>query len=395
MEQKIMNALELLEIISTGETSKVQFKESISSPDALAAEFVAMSNSLGGLILIGIKDKTGEIVGLDYKEIQETGQLAANVATNNIIPLIYIETEVVSIEISGEKKNILVVHVKEGVSKPYKDRELRVWIKQGDGKRKVIDNNELLRLFQRGGNLYADEMEVPNTSIEDINLDKLKDYSVKVFEKAFDEIGITLEQIANNISIVRNNRLTLGGLLYFAKNPQKYKPVFCIKAVSFFGNDIEGTDYRDSKDLTGTIPELFDKGMSFFASNLKGSQQGQDFNTLGKLEISKIALEELLQNALVHRDYLKNAPIRLMIFDNRLEIISPGTLPNNLTVENIKSGNAVVRNNLLASYCVNTMPYRGFGSGIKRALKEQPNTELINDVEGEQFIVKMPRPDIF
>ena len=132
--------------------------------------------------------------------------------------------------------------------------------------------------------------------------------------------------------------------------------------------------------------------MSFFTSNLKGSQQGQDFNTLGRLEISKIALEELLQNALVHRDYLKNSPIRLMIFDNRVEIISPGTLPNNLTVENIKSGNAVVRNNLLASYCVNTMPYRGFGSGIKRALKEQANTELINDIEGEQFIVKIPRP---
>ncbi len=390
-----MDALELLEIISTGETSKVQFKESISSPDALASEFVAMSNSLGGLILIGVKDKTGEIVGLNHKEIQETGQLAANVATNNIIPLIYIETEIVSIEISGEKKNILVLHIKEGVSKPYKDRELRVWIKQGADKRRVTDNNELLRLFQRGGNLYADEMEVPNTSMADINLDKLKEYSVKVFEKDFDDIGITLEQIANNINIVRNNRLTLGGLLYFAKNPQKYKPVFCIKAVSFFGNDIEGTDYRDSKDITGTIPELFEKGMSFFTSNLKSSQQGQDFNTLGKLEISKIALEELLQNALIHRDYLKNAPIRLMIFDNRLEIISPGTLPNNLTVENIKSGNAVVRNNLLASYCVNTMPYRGFGSGIKRVLKEQPNTELINDVEGEQFIVKIPRPDIF
>ena len=388
-----MDALELLEIISTGETSKVQFKESITSPDALAAEFAAMSNSLGGLILIGIKDKTGEIVGLDYKEIQETGRLAANVATNNIIPLIYIETEVISIETSGEKKNVLVVYVKEGVSKPYKDRELRVWVKQGADKRKVTDNNELLRLFQSGGNLYADEMEVPNTCLEDINIDKLKEYSFKVFEKSFEEIGIDIEQVVNNISVMRNNRLTLGGLLYFAENPQKYKPVFCIKAVSFLGNDIEGTDYRDSKDLTGTIPELFEKGVSFLISNLKSIQQGQGFNTLGKLEISKIALEELLQNALVHRDYLKNAPIRLMIFDNRVEIISPGTLPNNLTVENIKSGNAVVRNNLLASYCVNTMPYRGFGSGIKRALKEQPNTEFINDIEGEQFIVNIPRTE--
>ena len=388
-----MNALELLDIISIGETSKVQFKELISSPDALASELVAMSNSLGGLILIGVKDKTGDIIGLTYKQLQETGQLAANVATNNVLPLIYIETEVVSIEKAEEQKNILVIHVKEGINKPYKDRELRIWVKQGSDKRKVTDNNELLRLFQSGGNLSADEMEVANTSIDDINIDKLKEYTIKALEKTVEESGLSIEQIMNNISVKRNNRLTLGGLLYFGKNPQKYKPAFCIKAVSFFGNDIEGTAYRDSKDINGTMPELFERGMSFFNSNLKGSQQGQNFNTLGKLEISKIALEELLQNALVHRDYFKNAPIRMMIFDNRIEIISPGTLPNSLTVENIKSGNAVVRNNLIVSYCVNTMLYRGFGSGIKRAIKEQPNIELINDVDGEQFIVKIPRTE--
>ena len=73
----------------------------------------------------------------------------------------------------------------------------------------------------------------------------------------------------------------------------------------------------------------------FFSSNLKQLQQGQCFNSIGILEISKIALKELLINALVHRDYLKNAPIRLMIFDNRIEIISPGKLPNSLTVEDI------------------------------------------------------------
>ncbi|MCF6148418.1 MAG: ATP-dependent DNA helicase RecG [Candidatus Kuenenia sp.] len=388
-----MNALELLDIISIGETSKVQFKESISSPDALAAEFVAMSNSLGGLILVGVKDKTGDIIGLTYDQLRETGQLVANVATNNVLPLIYVETEVVSIEKAGEKKNILVIHVKEGISKPYKDRELRIWVKQGADKRKVTDNNELLRLFQSGGNLSADEMEVANTSTNDVNIDKLKEYTVKALEKTIEESGLSIEQIMNNIRVKKNNSLTLGGLLYFGKNPQKYKPAFCIKAISFFGNDIGGTEYRDSKDINGTIPELFEKGMSFFNSNLKWRQQGQNFNILGKPEISKLALEELLQNALVHRDYLKNAPIRLMIFDNHIEIISPGTLPNSLTVENIKSGNAVVRNNLLVSYCVNTMPYRGFGSGIKRAFKEQPNIELINDIDGEQFIVKIPRPE--
>ena len=99
MEYEKMNAIELLDIINTGETSKVQFKrEVIGSVDGLAAELVAMSNSRGGLILVGVEDKTGDIIGLTYEQLQETGQLVANIATNNIIPLIYIETEVVSIE---------------------------------------------------------------------------------------------------------------------------------------------------------------------------------------------------------------------------------------------------------------------------------------------------------
>jgi predicted HTH transcriptional regulator len=95
--------------------------------------------------------------------------------------------------------------------------------------------------------------------------------------------------------------------------------------------------------------------------------------------------------AITHRDYSKNSPIRIMIFDDRVEIVSPGSLPNNLTIENIKMGNAVVRNNLMVSYCSKLMNYRGFGSGITRALENQPNIELINDVEGEQFIVRIPR----
>lgn len=136
--------------------------------------------------------------------------------------------------------------------------------------------------------------------------------------------------------MIKDNSLTLGGLLFFGNNVQRFKPAFSIKAVSYFGNDIEGIEYRDSEDIKGTIPAMFDKGMAFLLRNLKKTQQGQNFNSQGKLEVSQVALEELLQNALIHRDYFINAPIRLFIFDNRIEIVSPGSLPNSLTVDNIK-----------------------------------------------------------
>ncbi len=369
-----MNALELLDILT--------------SPDKFAAEMVAMSNSMGGVILLGVRDKTGEIIGLSYDELRDYNNKIGDIATNNIIPLIYVITEVVSME---DKKKILLVYITEGVNKPYKDKKLAVWVKQSSDKRRVTDNTEMLRLFQRSGNLYADEMEVYNTAIKDINENNFIRYFKKEFEEDIEATGLEYSRILNNLNILRNERLTLGGLLFFGSDPQRFKPAFCIKAVSFFGNDIGSSEYRDSKDIQGTIPEMFEKGMSFFTSNLKWEQKGQNFNSTGILEVSKIALEELLQNALVHRDYLKNAPLRLLIFDNRIEIISPGSLPNNLTVENIKFGNVVVRNNLLATFCAKTMNYRGLGSGIKRSLKEQPDIEFTNDMEGEQFIVTIPR----
>lgn len=385
-----MDAIELLDIINAGETSKVQFKEKLPHLDSLAAEIAAMSNSLGGIILFGVKDKTGDIIGLSYDELQEYNRKIADTATNNVLPIVYVTSEVVNLE-SEEIKKILVVHINEGINKPYKDRNLAIWVKQGSDKRRVSDNAEILRLFQRSGNLSADEMEIPSTSVEDINESVFKFFFEKGFEHSFDVSGLDYTHTLTNLNILRNNSLTLSGLLFFGKNPQRFKPAFCIKAVSFFGNDISGREYRNSQDINGTIPELFDGGMTFFTSNLKHTQQGQSFNTLGIMEISKIALEELLQNALIHRDYLKNAAVRILIFDNRIEIISPGRLPNSLTVENIKYGNTVLRNNLLATFCSKTMLYRGLGSGIQRSLKEQPNIELINDFEGEQFIVKIPR----
>ena len=165
------------------------------------------------------------------------------------------------------------------------------------------------------------------------------------------------------------------------------------KAVCFVGDNIGGSDYRDSEDIVGTIPEMYQRAISFFKRNLKHVQDGQNFNSVGKLEIAEVAIEELLQNAYTHRDYTKNSPVRLLIFDNRVEIISPGKLPNSLTIDNIKMGNTVARNSLIVTYGSRLMNYRGLGSGIIRSFEAQPNIELINDKEGEQFIVRIPREE--
>ena len=132
--------------------------------------------------------------------------------------------------------------------------------------------------------------------------------------------------------------------------------------------------------------------MSFMKSNLHNIQEkGASFNSLGKLEIAEEVLEEVLQNALVHRDLLRSAPIRIFIFDNRVEIISPGALAGGLTEEDIRNGKTYQRNPYMATFATNALHYRGIGSGIVRILAEYPEIEIVNDVSGKEFKMIIPR----
>jgi predicted HTH transcriptional regulator len=102
-------------------------------------------------------------------------------------------------------------------------------------------------------------------------------------------------------------------------------------------------------------------------------------------------LEELIQNALVHLDLLKPAAIRLLVFDNRIEIVNPGCLPDGQTIEEVLMGNSDPRNPQLAQFGSKTMPYRGLGSGIPRVMAENCDVELIDRPDGNQFIARIWR----
>lgn len=109
------------------------------------------------------------------------------------------------------------------------------------------------------------------------------------------------------------------------------------------------------------------------------------------LEIPEIVLQELVQNALVHLDLLKPAAIRLLVFDNRVEIVNPGCLADGQTIDEILLGNSDPRNPQLAQFGSKTMPYRGLGSGIPRVMSEKCEVELIDRQEGNQFIARIWR----
>jgi ATP-dependent DNA helicase RecG len=377
-----MEVLELLDIIQKGESSTVQFKERVDEAYKISTEMVAFSNSKGGLIVVGVNGKTGALNGLTFEEIESTNQLLSNAASDNVKSAITIFTE----QISVDGQILIVAKIREGSDKPYRDNKGIVWIKNGSDKRKVVSNEELLRMLQSSGNVAADEEVVANTTYNDIDADYFKDFVQRKTGKTFSEIGQSLQQILTNMGFAKDERLTLAGLLLFGKNPQVFKPVLTVQCIAFVGNDVAGKEYRDSEvPFEGHLAGMYEKTMSFVLRNLRKVQIKDSFNSLGELEIPKEVLEELIVNALIHRDYYIKSSIKIFIFDNRIEIISPGKLPNSLTIDKIKSGTSISRNPILFSNARYLLPYIGIGSGIPRAFNSYPNIDLVNDVDREIF----------
>lgn len=380
-----MTQEELKDIARCGETTTIQFKEQFTGQKEIAKEMIAFANTLGGQIFFGIKDKTGELVGLSYDEIQTISRELGNAANEHVRPTIYITTDVVR----AEGKHFLVCAVAQGKNKPYKNLNGEIWVKQGADKRRITENSEILALFQDSGSYQADAAGMQETSFNDLDRYALNDYLKKVYALDLEKLSDNADQMLKNIHVLNHNGIpTLAGYLFFGKHPEYYCPTFMVKAVSFFGNELAGTQYRDTKEIVGNMPQIYEKSMSFLKSNLHNIQEkGASFNSLGKLEIAEEVLEEVLQNALVHRDLLRSAPIRIFIFDNRVEIISPGALAGGLTEEDIRNGKTYQRNPYMATFATNALHYRGIGSGIVRILAEYPEIEIVNDVEGKEFKV--------
>jgi len=379
-----MTAEELKDIVLSGETTTVQFKQEFTGQKEIAKEMIAFANTRGGQIFFGIKDKTGELLGLSYEDIQHISRELGNTANEQVRPTIYIETDVVQ----ADNKHFLVCTVAQGKNKPYKTLNGEIWVKQGADKRRITENVEILALFQDSGSYKPELQALPNTSVSDLEITLVNDYFRQAFGKEKEEFGMPLEALLRSQNILTtNDELTLAGALFFARHPQHFIPSFVIKAVAYNGIDIAGSEYRDSRDITGTLPWMFREAMSFMKSNLHHRQNGQNFNKTGILEIPEVVLEELIQNSLVHIDLLNTAAIRLLVFDDRIEIINPGCLYGGLQVKDILLGVSRQRNPSMCTLGGRTMIYRGLGSGILRATKENVKVEFFNNESTNEFKV--------
>jgi len=381
----------LLSQISLGEDSTHQFKVDVRNGESLASEMAAFANSNGGTIYIGVADD-GSIPGLSKEDVGRINQLISNAASQQVRSALTVQTENVALE---NGRVVIVLTVPKGIDKPYFDKNGVIWLKTGADKRRVNSKEELRRLFQISDQFHADELPT-KAGIDKLDKLRFRDFLRDVYKQEYPDSPAELIRLLQNMNLATDDGvLNLAGVLMFAERPEWIKPQFVVKAIRYPGNQIHVSDYVDTEDFAGPLGKVFDDALAFVMRNLHKVQAGRGVNAPGLPEIPESVFEELLVNALVHRDYLVSAPIRLFIFDNRIEIISPGHLPDNLTVEKIRAGNSNIRNPILVSYVAKgLLPYHGLGSGIKRALEQWPQIEFADDRDGCLFTVTIYRKPV-
>ena len=159
-----MTKEDIIRLRDTAEQTRVQFKERVTRDNKydVSCEMVAQSNSRGGMIVVGIDDKTGRINPLSFVEVQEMTNLLGSLASEGVIPQILLDIENVQME-GGV---IVVATVKQGRNKPYRDSKGIVWVKQGADKRKVFDNAELIAMLMENGKDIIQFCSIPRTAKE-------------------------------------------------------------------------------------------------------------------------------------------------------------------------------------------------------------------------------------
>ncbi len=354
---------ELLEIIANGENSGVEFKRDDIRPEQLAREIVAMANLQGGKVLIGVEDN-GSISGIQRPDLEEW---VMNLVQDKIHPMILPFYEEVR---SDTHKTVAVISLPQGISKPYvvrdKGRE-DIYIRVGSTSR-LATREQQARLFALGGMLHTEIMPVPRTDMSCLDEARLQNYLKDIlrdpdlpttpheWETRLLGLGL-LTEAAGHLCC------TIAGLVLFGKHPRRYLKQAGLRVFAFKGEDktyqallddiMDGPmvgrwDISDSGRslVDGGIIEHFIKAITPFISE-EAPDIDKHFRRETHWHYPAEAVRETLMNALAHRDWTRCIEIEVGIYCNRLEIISPGALPNTMSVQKMIAGQRSARNTII------------------------------------------------
>jgi ATP-dependent DNA helicase RecG len=374
---------EIDELIQQGENSAVEFKSQNVRSESIAKELVALSNAQGGTILIGVEDD-GTVSGVDNPEKVE--EFITNIARTSTIPSVEIEIYSASYDVY----NIVFVNVVKGKDRPYQTNNNQFLTRVGSTNR-ALTQGELMRLFQQTGIFHYDATGVTGTAIKDLNLAKLDQYfSQYDFDLSSED---NKQRVLSNVDIMtEEGEVTVAGLLVFGLNPQRWLHFAEISFAHFEGEEI-GSELIDKQVISGTIDFQVDSALSVIRNNMRRSSDIEGAKRVDQESYPEKIFRELLVNAVVHRNYsISGSRVRIQQFSDRIEFISPGRLPNSVTIEKLSLGVSYAVNPVILKFMENQRYIDKLGRGLPmvyNAAKKLGKRALFEEY-GEEFKVVLP-----
>ena len=378
---------ELHEAISLGENRAMEFKQSDVRIDSLASEIVALSNTQGGMVLLGVGDD-GEIVGLSEDKNYE--EWVMNIARNNVIPNVQLEYQ----PYDFDGMTVGCITVPRGPDKPYRTVKAQYLIRVGSTNR-IASQEELLRLFQASGAFHFDATAVRGTSINNLHMSNIDSY-FRRYNLEFGEESSNDQRnmLINSDIMLETGELTVAGLLIFGINAIRYLPQAGISFAHFAGNAITD-ELIDKQNIDGTLSYQVDTGVALIKNNWRMPSKivGTKREDLAFIYQDKV-FRELLTNAVVHRNYaIHGSRVRVFMFDDRIEFRSPGRLPNAISIEKLKVGVSYGINPILVKFMENLRYIDHLGRGLPMVYYEACQNERNIEFKevGEEFWVTLER----
>lgn len=354
-----MNSEELEQRVANWEDLRTEFKLQAIHPDELSAAIAGFANAEGGELIIGVSNDK-QIVGVG--DTDRLAQFVDMVAFNNCRPPISTVLDIVEYK----QRPVLVVHIPKGDQRPYSTSRGIYYIRTSSGRQQAT-REELLRLFQATESMFYDETPLLRLDLSAIDMDAVQQF-LKDTSKTAGAAELPPERLLRAWRLVYEGHPTIAGLLLFGRSPQDHLPYAQVNAARIPGTDATH-DPADRKDLTGRLLDVLDQSMRFLNLHLPTPHRIRGLEPEPQPELPAEALREALVNALAHRDYTVRGPIRLFVFDDRVEFHSPGRAPNTVDEEAMRAGTHVVRNPHIYARFSDAGLVTGAGTGIPRIVR--------------------------
>lgn len=372
-------------MIPKAENQYIEFKREETTAQTLAEEVVAFANGEGGEIWLGLDDQ-GTPLGLSRNYEEDV----MNICRTAVIPPITPSYEALQVNnAAGHLVNIARIGIPKGSDRPYYTSKNRYFIRVGSTKR-TASREELTRLFQAAGLFHYDIVEVGGAQLKHLNLNAIADYFNRYHIDFLQENEEERLRLISASDIASENLVpTVGGLLVFGISPERLLSQSGISFAAFDGAEITSA-LRDKKNLLGALPMQIDNTLAAIKANIPTPSEIVGTRRIDQPHYPDKVFRELLVNACVHRNYsITGSQIRVFLFTDRIEFISPGRLPNTVKISKLTTGTSFSRNPLLVRLLENLGYMDKLGRGLPMVYQEarKLGRTLEFKDEGEEFRV--------